>query len=104
MHQKHTRPTGKGLDNVGTAGRAAHRKGRTSSQRKAATPPQRSSISKKHHMQILRDFDLNPTYGPCVGISRAERWERAHSFDLSPPKTVKNLLDTFPEDKDYQKP
>ena len=29
---------------------------------------------------ILRVFDLNPTYGPCMGLTRLERWDRALSL------------------------
>jgi len=27
-------------------------------------------------------------YGPCVGMTRVERWERADALGLSPPKEV----------------
>lgn len=27
-------------------------------------------------------------YGPCVGVSRLERWERAYMLDLNPPPEV----------------
>lgn len=43
--------------------------------------------------EILRQFDMNMAYGPCLGISRAERWERAHRIGLDPPHDVKDLLD-----------
>ncbi|KAG6811552.1 hypothetical protein H0H92_006905, partial [Tricholoma furcatifolium] len=31
-------------------------------------------------------------FGPCVGVSRLERWERAHLLGLNPPKEVKDIL------------
>jgi len=31
---------------------------------------------------------LTAKYGPCVGISRLERWERAHKWGLNPPEEV----------------
>ena len=37
---------------------------------------------------ILRTFDLNYEYGPCVGVSRMERWERAKAMGLDPPQEV----------------
>ncbi|CAO3588520.1 unnamed protein product [Absidia cylindrospora] len=40
----------------------------------------------------LRAFDLDYTYGPCVGLTRLERWERAASLGLDPPKDIKTLL------------
>lgn len=33
----------------------------------------------------LRQFDLTSKFGPCVGISRLERWERAAKLGLDPP-------------------
>lgn len=37
---------------------------------------------------ILRTFDLSSEYGPCVGVSRLERWERAKDMGLDPPQEV----------------
>ncbi|KAG0700773.1 DNA polymerase delta, subunit 4-domain-containing protein [Suillus ampliporus] len=42
--------------------------------------------------QILRVFDMSYEYGPCVGMTRLERWERAASFDLHPPEEVRDIL------------
>jgi DNA polymerase delta subunit 4 len=42
--------------------------------------------------EILRQFDMNMAYGPCLGLSRVERWERAHRIGLDPPQNVKNML------------
>ena len=41
---------------------------------------------------VLRQFDLNPRYGPFVGIDRMKRWERAEKFGLDPPPAVRKLL------------
>lgn len=41
---------------------------------------------------ILRQFDMNMAYGPCIGMSRLERWQRAEALGLNPPKEVENLL------------
>ncbi|KAI8821404.1 DNA polymerase delta, subunit 4-domain-containing protein [Fimicolochytrium jonesii] len=43
-------------------------------------------------VQYLKDFDLNYAYGPCVGLSRMERWERANKLELDPPKDVYYIL------------
>jgi DNA polymerase delta subunit 4 len=42
--------------------------------------------------RILRQFDLNKKYGPCVGMTRTERWRRAEELGLSPPPAVLVLL------------
>ncbi|PIN23496.1 hypothetical protein CDL12_03780 [Handroanthus impetiginosus] len=44
--------------------------------------------------EVLRQFDMNMAYGPCLGMSRLERWERANALGLHPPKEVENLLRT----------
>ncbi|KAF7294372.1 hypothetical protein HMN09_01166500 [Mycena chlorophos] len=40
---------------------------------------------------ILRVFDLSCEFGPCVGISRLDRWERAKTLGLSPPPEARGL-------------
>ncbi|KAL1410218.1 hypothetical protein Q8F55_004223 [Vanrija albida] len=47
-------------------------------------------ITKVHH--ILRVFDMTSKYGPCVGMTRLERWERAKKWGLNPPDEVKAIL------------
>ncbi|XP_052186767.1 uncharacterized protein LOC127797699 [Diospyros lotus] len=41
---------------------------------------------------LLRQFDMNMVYGPCLGISRLARWERACSLGLNPPKEIEHLI------------
>ncbi|KAI8376682.1 DNA polymerase delta subunit 4-like protein [Choanephora cucurbitarum] len=41
---------------------------------------------------ILRAFDLNLAYGPCIGITRLQRWERAYALGQNPPRIVKEIL------------
>ncbi|KAI9271058.1 DNA polymerase delta, subunit 4-domain-containing protein [Helicostylum pulchrum] len=42
--------------------------------------------------KMLRAFDLNYKYGPCVGMKRIDRWERAKNLGLNPPESVKDSL------------
>ncbi|TDL26708.1 hypothetical protein BD410DRAFT_783821 [Rickenella mellea] len=42
--------------------------------------------------QILRVFDNSYEYGPCVGVTRLERWERAQLLGLNPPTEVRDIL------------
>lgn len=42
--------------------------------------------------QELRSFDLCQKFGPCVGPSRLERWERAARLGLDPPARVHEIL------------
>ena len=41
----------------------------------------------------LKAFDLDSRWGPCVAISRRERWERAAALGLAPPPDVLALLE-----------
>lgn len=43
---------------------------------------------------ILRVFDLSYEYGPCVGLTRMERWNRASKRGLNPPEIVRLILET----------
>ncbi|KXN90666.1 DNA polymerase delta subunit 4 [Leucoagaricus sp. SymC.cos] len=51
--------------------------------------------------QILRVFDLNYDYGPCIGVSRLERWERAHTLGLNPPLEIRDILTTRQGSEQY---
>merc|ERR1712032_273526 len=42
--------------------------------------------------RTLRAFDLTSKYGPCTGMSRIERWDRAAGLGLNPPQQVRALL------------
>lgn len=44
----------------------------------------------------LRAFDLDPEYGPVVGMSRSERWARADHAGLNPPPLVWALVNEHP--------
>jgi len=44
--------------------------------------------------EILRVFDLSYEYGPCIGVSRLDRWERAKMIGLNPPSEVYEILMT----------
>lgn len=41
---------------------------------------------------ILRDFDLTGAYGPCVGITRLERFNRAKSMGMKPDPIIGEIL------------
>ncbi|XP_005280578.1 DNA polymerase delta subunit 4 [Chrysemys picta bellii] len=43
-------------------------------------------------LEMLKQFDLSWEYGPCTGITRLQRWERAKSLGLNPPLTVRETL------------
>ena len=49
-------------------------------------------------LNILQDFDLRCEYGPCIGISRLERWTRAQNHGLDPPPDVKKIIEEHAND------
>lgn len=42
--------------------------------------------------KLLRQFDLNTSYGPCAGVSRLDRWNRAKRLGQEPPEEVRDIL------------
>lgn len=55
----------------------------------AATP----AMSAEQAEKILAAFDLDNSFGPSVGLSRRDRWERAQQLGLDPPSEVRAALD-----------
>ncbi|XP_063075713.1 DNA polymerase delta subunit 4 [Engraulis encrasicolus] len=49
----------------------------------------------------LKKFDLDWRFGPCTGISRLQRWDRAAQHGLDPPLEIRDLLLDREEDPDY---
>mmetsp|Transcript_11987 Transcript_11987/g.33722 ORF Transcript_11987/g.33722 Transcript_11987/m.33722 type:complete len:118 (+) Transcript_11987:310-663(+) len=53
---------------------------------------QPASSAQEHTEHVLRQFDLSSKYGPCIGMTRLERWERADKLGLDPPEAVEAIL------------
>ena len=47
---------------------------------------------------LLRSFDLDETFGPCTGLTRRERWQRADGVGLGPPAQVWSVLARLDDD------
>ncbi|XP_010889917.1 DNA polymerase delta subunit 4 [Esox lucius] len=72
----------------------------------APTPPQLDVeplplTAKEKELQELRQFDQDWQFGPCTGISRLERWERASHHGLNPPEEIREMLLSRETDPDY---
>jgi len=52
-------------------------------------------------IKLLIKFDQNATYGPCIGLSRKDRWLRAEGFGLEPPTEVMALLSHVLDDSPH---
>lgn len=59
------------------------------SERKAPRVHQRDLTT---HEKILREWDMQSSYGPCIGIARLKRWKRANALGLEPPIEVLAVL------------
>jgi len=42
--------------------------------------------------KVLRYFDVSSQYGPCIGLQRMKRWQRAERLGLNPPIEVLAVL------------
>ncbi|RZC66555.1 hypothetical protein C5167_010240 [Papaver somniferum] len=42
--------------------------------------------------EMLRQFEMNMKYGPCIGMTRLARWERAKNLGMNPPKEIETCL------------
>ncbi|XP_065611845.1 DNA polymerase delta subunit 4 isoform X2 [Cyrtonyx montezumae] len=58
----------------------------------ARDPPDAPRRVPRHLLDMLRSFDLAWEYGPCSGITRLQRWERARALGLCPPDAVREAL------------
>ncbi|XP_041350459.1 DNA polymerase delta subunit 4-like [Gigantopelta aegis] len=81
----------------------SYKKVKTSRQTKDVKEAGSSKISGevKKNFDILHEFDLTLEYGPCMGISRLERWERAEKHGLNPPAHVRDLIIAHKDDDLY---
>ncbi|KAL8597403.1 hypothetical protein ACOMHN_022312 [Nucella lapillus] len=52
-------------------------------------------------LETLKQFDLCLHYGPCIGITRLERWERAQKHGMYPSPKVKDILLRHPTEENY---
>ena len=56
------------------------------------------TLNSTAELETLRRFDLTAKFGPCVGISRLERWLRATAQSLKPPEEVLDILECLDDD------
>ena len=52
--------------------------------------------------EALKRFDLEAKYGPCIGLSRKQRWNRANRYGLAPPAKVRELLELLDANDERQ--
>ncbi|XP_062851412.1 DNA polymerase delta subunit 4 isoform X2 [Trichomycterus rosablanca] len=67
----------------------------------AADPEPPGLSERETDLQELKKFDLDWQFGPCTGINRLQRWERAALHGLDPPQEIKSILLKESTDPDY---
>ncbi|XP_077996163.1 DNA polymerase delta subunit 4-like [Glandiceps talaboti] len=60
-----------------------------------------ADLSKEEELIKLKQFDLTLEYGPCTGITRMQRWQRADKHGLNPPLEIKDLIDQHSDKEEY---
>jgi hypothetical protein len=75
-----------------SAALSTRKKPTTTTTRRKSTSAAEAHPDHGQVLERMRQFDLNPQYGPCVGITRLERWERAQRLGRMPPAEVKAAL------------
>ncbi|XP_068607304.1 DNA polymerase delta subunit 4 isoform X2 [Brachionichthys hirsutus] len=74
-------------------------------EKKPTPPPQQKEAegqtARQEGLEKLRHFDLDWRFGPCTGISRLDRWERAKGHGLNPPGEIRDLLLHTQADPEY---
>lgn len=66
---------------------------KTQQRKQSKTDQSQKKLDEEGVIEELKQFDLVSKYGPCVGITRRERWDRAEKFGKQPPQTIKAYLD-----------
>lgn len=51
-----------------------------------------AASERSESLEILKQFDFASKYGPCLGITRSQRWARASALGLDPPPAVIETL------------
>mmetsp|Transcript_37598 Transcript_37598/g.83723 ORF Transcript_37598/g.83723 Transcript_37598/m.83723 type:complete len:120 (-) Transcript_37598:806-1165(-) len=100
MSQEHSRITGhfRAAKNSGpttTKTRAGSKRKETEATQpaeEAQVPAATTDLDLSPEERTLRAFDLTSKYGPCTGLTRLERWQRAAKFGLEPPQEVYDIL------------
>ena len=60
------------------------------------SPASHPATAPSLYADTLKQFDLNPRYGPSIGLSRLARWERAEALNLSPPEEIYGIITSDP--------
>ncbi len=65
---------------------------KASGKRLSSTLPRGIGSVEELEKRLRSEFDLETKYGPVVGLTRLERWERAVRLGLEPPVWVRDAI------------
>eukprot|EP00230_Micromonas_polaris_P008402 CAMPEP_0117632948 /NCGR_PEP_ID=MMETSP0802-20121206/4865_1 /TAXON_ID=38833 /ORGANISM="Micromonas sp., Strain CCMP2099" /LENGTH=109 /DNA_ID=CAMNT_0005437447 /DNA_START=31 /DNA_END=360 /DNA_ORIENTATION=+ len=60
------------------------------------TKPENNTM--EAYLNILKLFDMTSKFGPALGLTRLERWDRADKLELNPPQDVWKILTEASDD------
>ncbi len=77
-----------------TQKRKPEERGKASGTRLSSVPTLPRGIGSVEELEqrLRSEFDLETKFGPVVGLSRLERWERAVRLGLEPPQWVRDTI------------
>ncbi|XP_063814454.1 DNA polymerase delta subunit 4 [Pseudophryne corroboree] len=82
--------------------RASVGRKRSAVKRESNTEHEGAPTPKPATLEELIQFDLDWRFGPCTGITRLQRWQRAQDLGLAPPENIKDILLAASADPQYQ--
>ncbi|KAL5221597.1 hypothetical protein ABZP36_026310 [Zizania latifolia] len=87
-HAGSLKPTG-GVSKKAAAQRSHHVKPAAQDLADEAADATRRRVEEDEEVErMVREFDMDMRYGPCLGLTRPQRWRRAAALGLAPPPAV----------------
>eukprot|EP00053_Salpingoeca_punica_P021475 m.213050 g.213050 ORF g.213050 m.213050 type:complete len:118 (-) comp22691_c0_seq1:220-573(-) len=74
---------------------------RGSSAKVAAATSSAEDVQAQAQLSALKTFDLDMRYGPCAGMTRLERWQRAKDDGLNPPAELPAIITSHSDDVQF---
>lgn len=78
-----------------------HSKEKTQKKSADDAQPSTSNTDLEVELKVLKHFDVTLEFGPCTGITRMDRWERAEKHGLNPPLVVKEIVLRHLDDAEF---
>ncbi|KRX08189.1 hypothetical protein PPERSA_12344 [Pseudocohnilembus persalinus] len=63
--------------------------------------PVHRTLSTDQEKKMLMQFDFTSKFGPSMGLTREERFQRAELLGLNPPQQVKQIINKYRDETDF---